>query len=306
MTAQKVPSLTVVGTLSLNDALYLVVDPDGSPADRRCSPGRLLSLMHYCGARLSASSSVAIPTTDVSASNNIYIHQAPDKANLIRLYDGSNWNLYTFTSGTSLSLSGSSSLPNDIFAYVSGGSVAFEYLSWTSDTARATALTTQDGILVKSGAATRLYLGTIRTVSNQAYDTMTNRYVWNYYNRRKRPFNLDYTKSGSFSYGTGSWRQYDNTSIGTRVNFCVGVLEDSVTAAIGAEVTAGNGGYVALGLNSTTGTTPAVRNSNSSSITAGQTREFYPTIGQYSLNMTEFGASGFSSSSAYLNGSLWG
>jgi hypothetical protein len=50
----------------------------------------------------------------------------------------------------------------DVFLYDSGGTPTLEILAWTGNTTRATALTTQDGVLVKSGDASRRSLGTVR------------------------------------------------------------------------------------------------------------------------------------------------
>ena len=53
-------------------------------------------------------------------------------------------------------------------------------------TTRATALVYQDGILVRTGATTRRYLGTVRTDgSTQFEDTATQRFVWNLQNAEK-------------------------------------------------------------------------------------------------------------------------
>ena len=51
-------------------------------------------------------------------------------------------------------------------------------------TARATALARQDGVLVKSGATTRRYLGTVRTNGSVSFeDAPFLRHIWNVQNQ---------------------------------------------------------------------------------------------------------------------------
>ena len=71
----------------------------------------------------------------------------------------------------------------DVFGYLNSGTLALELLIWTDATNRATALAYQDGVLIKSGNATRRYLGTIyiNSTGGQTEDTEIQRFVWNYY-----------------------------------------------------------------------------------------------------------------------------
>jgi hypothetical protein len=72
----------------------------------------------------------------------------------------------------------------DVFIFPSGATVGLELGSaWTSDTARADALGTQDGIFVKAADHTRLWVGIVRaTASGQTEDSQARRFVANYYN----------------------------------------------------------------------------------------------------------------------------
>jgi hypothetical protein len=136
--------------------------------------------------RLTLESSVPISTTDQSAKTTLYF--TPYLGNHISLYDGSAWSSTTFAE-TSLSLAGfTASKPYDIFGYLSSGTFTLEAVVWTNTTTRATSLATQDGVYVKSGSATKRYLGTIYINSSggQTDDTAAKRYVWNYYNRLRR------------------------------------------------------------------------------------------------------------------------
>ena len=116
-------------------------------------------------------------------------------------------------------------------AYTSGGN----WYKQNETTARATALVFQNGILCKSGALTRRYLGTIRIqptsvgAGGQTEDSELNRYVYNHYNQVPK-FTL-FEQSSAVSYAT-AFRQMPNST--SRMNF---VLGD--TQSIGSRATAG-------------------------------------------------------------------
>ena len=134
--------------------------------------------------RLTLTSGLSVTTADVTAAGTLYL--TPHVGNRIRIYDGTRWNEYQ-TAEVSLALTLTSGFNYDVFAYDSGGTVTLETLVWTNDTTRATALTTQDGVLVKSGATTRLYLGTVRaSAANQTEDSAAKRFCWNMYGRVPR------------------------------------------------------------------------------------------------------------------------
>lgn len=134
------------------------------------------------GGRLTLTSGVSVTTADVVGASTLFY--TPHVGNAIPLFNGTTWELLTFTE-RSLGLSGLiSSRPYDVFAFNSGGTVTLELTAWTNDTTRATALAYQDGVLVRSGAATRRHLGTIYTTgTNTTEDSFLNRYVVNRYNR---------------------------------------------------------------------------------------------------------------------------
>lgn len=181
-----------------------------------------------CQGRLTLTSGTAITTSDVAAATTLYF--TPYQGNRIAVYDGTTWKFYTL-SETSLSLSGLSADTNyDIFIYDNAGTLTLEALAWTNNTTRATALTTQDGINVKSGATTRRYLGTIRitTVAGQCEDSVAKRYVWNYYNRVARSLSVTDT-TDSWNYTTATWRSARGSTT-NRVEFVIGLSEDPVTA----------------------------------------------------------------------------
>ena len=136
-----------------------------------------------CQGRLTLESGVAVSTSNQTAKTTLYF--TPYNGNQIALYNGSAWIMRSFTE-TSLSLSGYTADTNyDIWAYDNAGTLALASTAWTNATTRATALALQNGVYVKSGDATRRYLGTIRTTATagQSEDSASKRFVWNYYNR---------------------------------------------------------------------------------------------------------------------------
>ena len=162
-----------------------------------------------CDGRLTLESGVAISTTNQTAKTVVYF--TPHNGNTIGLYDGSEWDLFSF-SELSLSLSGYTANTNyDIFIYNNNGTLTLESAAWTNNTTRATNIVLQDGIYVKSGTVTRRYLGTIRTTgtTGQCEDSVTKRFVWNYYNRSNRLLNNEITTD--WTYATNTWRPLNNT-----------------------------------------------------------------------------------------------
>lgn len=217
-----------------------------------------------CQGRLTLTTAVPVTTSDVTGATTIYF--TPYKGNRIALYDGTSvWTTLPF-SEVSIALGTLTSGKNyDVFAYNNGGVLALEFsAAWTSDTARADALTLQDGAYVKSANKTRRYLGTFRTTSTTTTEDSAGgassqvggkRFLWNMYNRKSRSIGVfDGTSSWTYS-NTATWRQA-NGAAGNKVEFVVGLIEDSadvtlcVTLAPGASG-AGNSGS-GIGLNSTT------------------------------------------------------
>jgi hypothetical protein len=147
------------------------------------------------------------------------------------------------------------SIPYDVFCYASGSTPTLEFLAWTNTTTRATALTLQDGVLVKTGATTRRYIGTFYTQSTTTTeDSHLRRLVWNYYNRvEKFMYGVDTTDS--WTYTTATWRaSNNNTTDGVgRVACVVGVAEDSIIVNVSDTCSNASGVYLGsgVGINST-------------------------------------------------------
>jgi hypothetical protein len=212
----------------------------------------LRSLTLVCDGRLTATSVTPVPTADVSAATSIYF--TPYAGNRIALYDGSRWNIRTFSEIT-ISLAGkTASLPYDVFAYDNSGAAAIELLAWTNATTRATALTKQDGVYVKTGSTTRRYIGTvyINSTGGQTDDTALKRYVWNYYHRMRRPL-LRQESAGSWTYSLTTIRQA-NGNTANQVDVMVGVAEVGLSLDLRAMFAdnAGDAHVVGIGEDSTT------------------------------------------------------
>jgi hypothetical protein len=204
---------------------------------------------NLCEGRLTLTTGVPVTTADVTGVATVYF--TPYRGNCIALYDGTNWKRRTFTE-LSISLAALSGV-YDIFAWDNAGTVTIEAHGWTNLTTRATALTTQNGVLVKSGSTTRRYIGTIYAPSNVSNDSMAKRYLYNYYNRVLRPMRVLET-TDTWNYTTATIRQA-NGAAANKLEFCNGWDEDMVSAEIHAAVLNSSVNVdvvVGVGLDSTT------------------------------------------------------
>lgn len=256
MADSRLPALTEISAPVLLDEYYTVDVSDttdhASGTSRKITGTRLGGLLApVVGGRLTTESGVAVSSSDRTSQGTLYF--TPWLHNLIRIYDGTRWQLYTFTE-RSLSLSMTSGVNYDIFIYDNSGTLTLEATAWTNDTTRATALTTQDGVLVRSGATTRLYLGTIRASgTNVTEDSDAKRFVWNFYNRVPRRLQvLDSTDS--WTYTTSTVRQARG-STSNQVEIINGLVGSSVSVGMSCLSTQTNASIdrsAGIGVNSTT------------------------------------------------------
>ncbi len=186
----------------------------------------------YCNGRLTLTSGTAVTSSNVTAATTVYF--TPYNGDRISVYNGTYWDLLSFTE-KSIAVPSTTTTPFDIFGYSNSGTLALEVVDWSNGTTRATALATQDGVLVKSGATTRRYLGTARTtsVSGQTEDSTSSRLVWNMCNRLPRKL-LAQSGTDSWTYNTAAWRAVNaNTTLGqTRVEYVIGVPREPVRLAV--------------------------------------------------------------------------
>jgi hypothetical protein len=168
---------------------------------------RSWSVANVCEGRLSSESGTPVSTTSQSAVGTIYF--SPYKGNRCSFYNGSRWELTTFTE-SSLALSALTTGKNyDVFLITTVGSSSLELsAAWTGDTVRSSALALQDGIYVKSGDASRRYIGTIRASSaTTTEDNNNQRFVWSYYHRLPRHLFSPFPFTNWSASGLGAWEQ---------------------------------------------------------------------------------------------------
>lgn len=204
-----------------------------------------------CQGRLTLTTAVPVTTADVTAATTLRF--TPYKGNRVDLFDGTRWNRRTFTE-LSIAVPATTATGYDVFLVDTNGTLSLELLAWTNLTTRATALVSQDGALVKTGALTRLYLGSFRTtaVSGQTEDSKAKRYVWNYHHRVPRSLEL-IEATASWTYTIATFRQARAT-VTNQVEVFIGVAEVPVDLSLIAHASNDTGGLVAsvsIGLDST-------------------------------------------------------
>lgn len=248
------PSSPAVGDhwYDTDDAALLVYINDGNTSQwvEAGSPSVGAAAIQSNG-RLTLESGVPISSTDQTAKNAIYY--TPYNGNILSLYNGTNWNAYTFSEITLTTAGCVANANYDVFAYVSGSSVALEFsAAWTNDTTRSHALTLLNGVYVKSSDTTRRYIGTVRSnASAQLTDSLANRLVWNFNNRILRSmYGFVYLLSHSYNGGV---REYNGGTSVTRLYFITGINGETFLANATAPITCGGtSANVLFGLDSTT------------------------------------------------------
>lgn len=242
--------------------------------------------------RLTLTSGNAVPVADQLAQGTLYF--TPYQGNNISLFDGaSTWTTLQFVE-TSIAVPASTSQVYDVFAFNNSGTMNLELLAWTNDTTRATALVLQSGVLVKTGATTRKYLGTIRTttVANQCEDSFAKRYVWNYYNRLRRAGRVT-EPTDSYPYTTDTYRQA-NANAANQLDFVIGVAEVLLSVRVASHFSSGSVdqfAIVSIGEDSTTTATVGTIGQGGGTGSSGTgatapvqttaTLEKYPAVGRH-------------------------
>lgn len=207
-----------------------------------------------CDGRLTLTSGTPVTTSDVTGATTVYF--TPFRGNQIGLYNGNCWRLYTF-SELSLALGTlTSGLPYDVFVYDNAGTLTLELLAWTNGTTRATALVTQDGVLCKTGALTRRYLGTFYTTSTTATeDSVAKRFVWNYYNRILREMHV-FEGTASWTYSVNNVWEQARASSANELQFVIGWQEVLVRAEVAVVANDSSTGGASIGIGEDSTSTP--------------------------------------------------
>lgn len=246
----------VVGSADATKKLAFEVDGNTTATTRTITPPNQDLVMEriWSGAndfRVTVTTATPVTTADVTAATTLY--WTPYVGHRIALYDGTNWILRT-TTEKSIAVPATTNTMYDVFVYDNSGTPTLELTAWTNDTTRATALTYQDGVLVKTGAVTRRYVGSFRTtgVSGQTEDSLVKRYVWNYYHRVIRAMKAIDT-TDSWTYTTNTIRQA-NANAANQLDYVCGVSEDTVEATVAGSFNNGNSvkAAVYIGVDSTT------------------------------------------------------
>lgn len=193
-----------------------------------------------CDGRITLTSVTPVTTNDVSAATTVYF--TPYRGNRCALYDGTQWSVASF-SELSLALGTDAANTNyDLFLYSNSGVLTLERVAWSSATARATAITLQDGVYVKSGSTTRRYIGTYRTTGTigQTEDSLAKRFIWNMQNRVRRPVRVA-ESTDSWNYTLAVVRQVRATGT-NQIAVVSGLGEDPVSLSATAIVFNTNAG----------------------------------------------------------------
>lgn len=205
-----------------------------------------------CDLRLTLTSGTPVTTSDVTAATTLYF--TPFRGNRLALYSGTAWVGFS-QAELSIAVPATTSQVYDVFVDYNSGTPQLSLTAWTNDTTRATALTTQDGVYVKTGATGSRYVGSFRTtgVSGQTEDSATKRYVWNYYNRVRRLM-LKTDTTANWAYSSATFQQA-NASAANQLDYVMGVQEDVVAAQVTSAARNSTGSVtikVGIGLGSTT------------------------------------------------------
>lgn len=235
----------------------LVINPElaNSASDSVVIDPKIKSL---CDGRLTLTTAVPVTTADVTAATTVYF--ALYGGNQIGLYNGTRWQQFTIAQ-LSIAVPGTTVTMYDVFVDYNSGTPALAVTAWTNDTTRATALTTQDGVLVLTGTLGKRYVGSFRTtgVSGQTEDSVTKRFVWNYYNRVPRPV-LKRESTATWEYSTATMRQANGAAT-NQVEIVNGFAEEAIVISLQAmagNATANVNLGVTIGEDSTTAGAAAV------------------------------------------------
>ena len=195
-------------------------------------------------------------------------------------------------------------------AYTSGGT----WVRADQNTSRVTQLALQDGVYVRSGAATRRYLGTLRIsgVAGQSEDNINKRHVWNYYHRVPRQL---FNASGvGHTYTSTSMRAWNNDFV-HQLEYVVGLIEERpkfwYTGRLDFGAVAGYA-MLSFGANSRAGNdaqTDAIQGTATGMMMTAQGNHspfLSSNVGYNYLQMTELGNSGVTIQSYRFFGEVWG
>jgi predicted GH43/DUF377 family glycosyl hydrolase len=216
----------------------------------------------------------------------------------------------------------------DVWVYSNSGTLKLEMLAWTNVTTRATALTSQDGVEVKTGDTTRRYAGSFCTTATAGQTEMTfsspsSILLWNRYNRIEHKVRVIETADSWIYNAAGfTFRSWNNSDT-NRFKCVVGLNDDPVKLSFSClhSVSTGGIGQIGIGLDSTSAQSADVApGSNSTSSILTSALALYnskPGIGYHyfqclecsnsSVNITFYGDIGVPTAfQGGMSGTFWG
>jgi hypothetical protein len=223
------------------------VPSDGTVTDAKLSDtlSTLIGGLLNVPGRLTLTTAVPVTSSDVTGATTVYF--TPYKGNTVPLYDGSAWQLHTFselsqatTDATKSPAAVANSSNYDVFVWNDNGTLrATRGPAWSSATARGTGAGTTElelvggryvnKIAITNGPAAQrgLYVGSIRSnASAQINDSVLLRHVWNNYNRVGRHLQVvDGTNSWNYTLSTF---QQANANAANQFEVLIGLSEDPV------------------------------------------------------------------------------
>lgn len=328
--SSKVSALGVApeSQIDLNSLIYLVKTLGGNTSYKL----PLSTLMNNalatkpCEFRLGLMTGNPFQEQDVvGGKTTLFYTPVQEGAGNIALYDTTN-SIWRIRQSDEISLSNSGLSAEtlyDIFAYWTGSALALEAVAWSGANTRATALALQNSVYVKSGDASRRYVGTIRTNSDRftsnieaTGSTTRGRYIWNLYNQVLTPmFVNEVSSTATWTYGTiNTWRAANNQSLNC-VKFIVGLTDyEYILSLCAAKIAcaASEAGTVGAGLNSTSQATGGVAQHSSTLLrtevpanTTGMAMDFathqVTQLGYNQLHWLEFSRTGTITFTGFLS-----
>ncbi len=241
-----------------------------------------------CNGRLTLESGVPISTAEQVDKTNLYF--TPYNGNEISLYDGAAWVRFSFAELTLAVGALTASKPYDIFIYDNAGTLTLSATEWTNASTRATALTTQDGVPVKTGATGYRYLGTIYIDAGQkCQHTKTKKCVGNYYNQV--PLDL-FAEEGTHHTYSGVFRKWNNSNTNNLLSFVLGTAQ-VITIVGGAAIvvtTAGKSAQISPYVDGAAIATYFLQFNNGTQPTAGNiSAPFLVSAGYHTIQLYEWG-----------------
>ena len=211
------------------------------------------------GGRLTLESGVAISSTDQTAKTTLYY--TPHIHSSIGLYNTTTlvWVPYTFTERSLALGTLSSGFNYDVFIYSNAGTLTLAASVWTSDTARATAISLQDGVYVKTSDKSYRYLGTFRTTTTTTTeDSEAKRFLYNCSNQVSRNSlgNLGYVNdntSVSFTYSATTSYGPINGGTANKCEWVNGLTSTVLMSSLLTVSIVSGAAQVSIGIDTTSG-----------------------------------------------------